>query len=916
MKRFTPLQYILELFLLTTVYFIAGKLGLRLAYIHPSASSVWAPTGIALTALLCLGYRVWPGIALGAFLVNFTTAGSFLSTLGISVGNTLEAFLGAWLVNCFCNGRYTFEKPQNALKFVVLAGFTATLLSPTIGVTSLALTGFASWTAYGAIWLTWWLGDVAGALIVAPLLILWSQPGHVRWTRSKILEVTFLALALFYLSLVVFSTFLFPQAGQYALEFLCIPPIIWTAYRFGERETATATFLLSIIAIWGTVHGHGPFAHADPTHTLLLLQTFMGVISVMGLILSSLVSERDKGEEALQKSNEILELHVEERTLSLSRLVADLRIEIIQRKEIEKHLRESQERFRLLVENVKDYAIFMLDAEGNVVSWNAGAERIKGYTSEEIMGRHFSVFYTRDDIARGKPDQELQTAVAQGVSQEVGVRLRKDGSAFWADTVITALFDKGGQLRGFAKVTRDITESRIAEKKIQLYSDIVNNTQIGVVVLQMDVLGDAKTLRMIAANPSASEVTGMPMETVVGTTLLESFPNLYKTTLPEQFADIARTNTAANLGEIQYEDPRVKAGIFSVKAFPLPDRCIGVTFENITARRQTEEALSESEERFRQLVDSNIIGFMLADAQGRIQDANAAMLKLLGYDRSFLSDPGLDEASISPPQYASLDQWMRDRLAVSGMCPPIEKEFIRKDGCRIPVLVGMVQLRGAENNRLSFVIDATERRSAQDAMRKAYDELELRVQQRTAELQEEVVRRQRAEEELRNQAIRDPLTGLYNRRGFIMLAEKHLELARRQKKPLLIFMGDLDGLKPINDTFGHAEGDAALTQTAELLRKTFRQADIIARIGGDEYAVACVEEADTTGSDLLERLHRNTDEHNRYSGRPYVLRLSIGTARIEPETTETLEHLMQQADSVLYEQKKQKTSSPLKIPHP
>ncbi|WP_439661424.1 PAS domain-containing sensor histidine kinase [Lentzea sp. HUAS TT2] len=122
--------------------------------------------------------------------------------------------------------------------------------------------------------------------------------------------------------------------------------------------------------------------------------------------------------------------------------------------------------FRLLVLGVRDYAIFMLDPGGHVVSWNAGAERIKGYTSEEIIGQHFSAFYPPEDVQCGKPAWELRVALAEGAIEDEGWRVRKDGTRFWANVIITALHDDTGELRGFGKVTRDMTERRRAEQQL------------------------------------------------------------------------------------------------------------------------------------------------------------------------------------------------------------------------------------------------------------------------------------------------------------------------------------------------------------------------------------------------------------------------------------------------------------------
>src|ERR1700730_459073 len=159
---------------LTALYILAGKLGLRFAFVHASATAVWPPTGIALAAFLLFGPRVWPAVAVGAFLVTVTTAGSVATSLGVAAGNTLEGLLGAWLVNRFAHGRYAFERAQDIFAFVV-AVVPGALVSATMGVASLALGGYAPWAGFGPIWATWWLGDLTGALIVAPPLLLWAD---------------------------------------------------------------------------------------------------------------------------------------------------------------------------------------------------------------------------------------------------------------------------------------------------------------------------------------------------------------------------------------------------------------------------------------------------------------------------------------------------------------------------------------------------------------------------------------------------------------------------------------------------------------------------------------------------------------------------------------------------------------------
>src|SRR6266568_1758458 len=267
-RRFSGLPLI---GILAIIYFIVGKLGLMLASLHASASPVWPSAGIALAAMLLFGYRVWPAIFVGAFLVNLTTAGNVATSFAIATGNTLEALAGAWLVNRFAGGRNFFERPQGVFKFA-LAAAISTIISPAFGVTSLALAGFADWANYGAIWLTWWLGDTTSDLLIAPLIILWSIASKRRWNRREAVEVGILLLLLFVLSEAVFGGWLAISARNYPIAFICGPIVIWTAFRFTQRETATGIFILSAIAIWGTLHGFGPFAAETENQSLLALQ--------------------------------------------------------------------------------------------------------------------------------------------------------------------------------------------------------------------------------------------------------------------------------------------------------------------------------------------------------------------------------------------------------------------------------------------------------------------------------------------------------------------------------------------------------------------------------------------------------------------------------------------------------------------
>jgi len=292
---------------LALIYFVAGKLSLQLAFLHKSASPVWPPAGIALAALLVLGFRVWPALFVGAFLVNLTTLGNIWTSLGIASGNTLEALCGAWLVNRFAGGARVFDRPQDVFKFA-LAALIGTTVSPTFGVSSLAAGGFAQWSSYWPVWLTWWLGDASGVLVIAPLLLLWSVPATQRkWNQKQVLEVSVLLLLLVVLAETVFGGWLPISARNYPISFICGPIVIWTAFRFTPRETATGIFILSAIAIWGTLNGFGPFILQSENQSLLMLQLWTAALTITAMAIAAAITERNRTQVALEQQKDAVE---------------------------------------------------------------------------------------------------------------------------------------------------------------------------------------------------------------------------------------------------------------------------------------------------------------------------------------------------------------------------------------------------------------------------------------------------------------------------------------------------------------------------------------------------------------------------------------------------------------------------------
>jgi integral membrane sensor domain MASE1 len=321
LRRFSTVPRLAAIALL---YLVVAKLSLRLAFVNASASSIWPATGIALAALLLLGYRVWPAIFAGAFLVNILTTGNFITSLCLAAGNTLEAICATWLITRLAGGIRAFDRAQDVFKFAVSAVFS-TLISPTVGVTCLTIAGLADWGNYGAIFVTWWMADAIGALVVTPLIILWNQERRWTFQPKRDFEVALLLLSLIFIAQIVFGGWLPISAANYPISFLCGPVVIWAGFRLSQRETATAIFVLTAIAAWGTLHGAGPFVMRTADQSLLIMNTSTAVLTVTALALAAAMSERRRAEAAIEKQRAAVEVANKTKDTFLAMLSHELR---------------------------------------------------------------------------------------------------------------------------------------------------------------------------------------------------------------------------------------------------------------------------------------------------------------------------------------------------------------------------------------------------------------------------------------------------------------------------------------------------------------------------------------------------------------------------------------------------------------
>jgi PAS domain S-box-containing protein len=426
---------------IAVVYFIAAKFSFMLRFEHTNASPVI--TGIALAAVLLLSHRIWPSIAIGAFFANFLQ----LSALGFSVpisivgsfstaiGNTLEVLVGAFLIRHFIADRNPFNRSMDILTFVIFGAFIGTTISATIGVSTLSIIS-GSWSNYGLMWLTWWLGDAAGVLLVTPAIIIGSKRIKLEWQPVRITETVLLLAFLFILGRIIFLDNHITEYHIKYLEYLLIPLIIWAAFRFGQFGSAIMNVLLSGIAIFGTVRGSGPFASLSLNESLLLVVGFISTISVTSMLLSSTIAEGRKAEEKMREASLYTRSLIE---VSLDPLVT-------------------------------------ISLEGKITDVNIATEHATGVSRQQLIGSDFTDYFTEPKKAREGYKQVFEKGFVKDYPLAI---MHVSGSITEVLYNATVYKDATGNVAGVFATARDVTEHNRMEMekaRMALMLDIAPNS--------------------------------------------------------------------------------------------------------------------------------------------------------------------------------------------------------------------------------------------------------------------------------------------------------------------------------------------------------------------------------------------------------------------------------------------------------
>ncbi|HZM06268.1 MAG TPA: PAS domain S-box protein [Candidatus Saccharimonadales bacterium] len=449
--------------LLAAAYVVGGWLGKDTSFMSGQVSLVWPPAGIALAAILLFGYRMWWGVALGAFLftlVRGTPWGFF--TLSTAVGNTVGAIVCAYLLERFVKFENSMVRLKHAIGFVILACLLGTTVNAAFNVLGLCYGGQVSWDDLFTNVIGWWVPNAMGALVVTPLILAWSSPETSTWRPHRVLEAVCCAAGLFIGTQLSFNSWFVYGVQNYPLAYLPYPFLVWGALRFGQRGATTGTFVVAGLAIYELLHRLGPFWTGNDQTSLMLIGCYIGAVAIGNLLLAAAAAERET---------------------ALRATVA------------------SERRYRGVVEDQTDL-ICRFKPDGTLVFVNQAYCRFHARQKKDLIGSNFFATLPEQDreiplgefarLTRGKPLQSFDNRM-----------LIENGQFLWQQCTVRALFDEEGHITEFQAVIEDITRRKQSEEALRLGEErlraILNSLPSGVIVL--DERGCA-----VLFNPAAEKI--------------------------------------------------------------------------------------------------------------------------------------------------------------------------------------------------------------------------------------------------------------------------------------------------------------------------------------------------------------------------------------------------------------------------
>jgi diguanylate cyclase (GGDEF)-like protein/PAS domain S-box-containing protein len=521
--------------------------------------------------------------------------------------------------------------------------------------------------------------------------------------------------------------------------------------------------------------------------------------------------------------------------------------------------------------------ILIRDSDGKTVRINQAFCEMLGYSEEELLAHDIVALSHPDDAPI---DEAFRKELISGKRKKLLRTKRyrhKNGEYVWCELSVSALKDASGNVEATVAIIQNMSETMRLREEVQrrdeMYRTIVQHIPNAAILLY------DRELRFISADGARVRSGEMNIKKFIGQIVTDTVP-------PENRERILDQYTRTLAGESRIDDHRVNDRTYAVHTVPVRDESetivAGMVFSyDITEQRRQANELRAATTRMSALIDHLTAGVLFEDDKRSVQLVNNAFCTMFGIS-SLVDVIGKNSADLAQVRSLLVDAEDFDEVTGQRVEDAVGVEadrFSLKDGRFIERSYAPFEVPGVTSGHLWLYSDVTERERQRAKLARQTDELE-------------------------QLSTRDELTQLLNRRGFMMIAEQQLKSAARGKRKVILFFADMNGMKEINDKLGHKMGDAALVDTAAVLRKTFREADLLARLGGDEFVALALDALPENKEVIETRLQQNFEALNSEPNRPYRVTVSVGSAMFDPDESRSIEALLAEADSLMYARKK------------
>jgi len=697
-------------------YFLTARLGIILSSGLGEVSTFWPAAGVALAAVLLWGWRMALPVALASLLVALSVPGtSWTYCLLAPLGKAAAALAGLLLLR-WRGLDNTLERVRDVVDLVVWGGLAACLLSATLGVSSLILSGAAPWSAWGETWLTWWMGDSMGVVLLTPVLLTWFTRPAIAWNLSRVLEES-LWLALFLVvAVVVFSGWASPAVVD-ALDFLPVLLLFWAAVRFGRRLTSTASLFICYLAMVAAASGKGPFTNELLRQTPLILWAYLGSLAAGALCLAASLGQTRRALRSLAEHRNCLAQAVDRRTVQLV--------------ESAQTLAESEELYRTLVDE-SPMGVALIDPQGKYLYLNRSFTHIFGYTLQDVP-------HGRDWFRRAFPKRKQRHKVIttweldQAASSTGQVRPRtfpvvcKDG-ALKEVLFRPVSLSNGGQLIIYEDVSQQEQAARALAQSEDRQRALLESLREGVILIASDGT-------VLSWNQAAMHLTDFSADQMLGKNAHDiSWPLFRPDGAPCPREEMPHELTLASGKPLRgrlylFERSDGQRRWFSINTQPLrlegsdQPSAVSIVVSDVTESRSAHEALKASEKKFRLLADNMADVVWTLDRNRNFTYISPSVERMLGYKVAELRN--MSPRTIMPPDWQEAADRIRNRMSALDQQDPAEAFMVAesllkaKDGREVMVESVIRQLRNEQGEFIGYTgatRDITERKQAEEAL--------------------------------------------------------------------------------------------------------------------------------------------------------------------------------------------------------